>query len=226
MVYTEVIPFREVDTYVKNLSLSFKTMSLRRPNGFWGKLNALEMRILMKPFISINKLFARRYLRPITQDHHWCRRLYAVLKELNNLKKSAWRDRWKLEVERLSGWFESKVWNEPGKTRPVVVVQTDLLNDQHPSTIVCPLTTQIIRIQYSSDSSSNRGGSLTEKIRFMVDQLRAIDNRRFIKRLGWWRSSQKKLAENIRISLAECFLKPSFFQNTGKGAGPRVKENE
>ena len=35
---------------------------------------------------------------------------------------------------------------EPGKTRPVVVLQTNLLNDsQHPSTIVCPVTTQVIR---------------------------------------------------------------------------------
>jgi hypothetical protein len=36
----------------------------------------------------------------------------------------------------------------------------------------------------------------------MVDQLRAIDNRRFIKKLGMiGRLSQKKLAENIQIIL-------------------------
>jgi mRNA interferase MazF len=34
---------------------------------------------------------------------------------------------------------------EPGKTRPVVVLQTNLLNDGlHPSTIVCPITTNVI----------------------------------------------------------------------------------
>ena len=92
---------------------------------------------------------------------------------------------------------------EPGKTRPVVVVQTDLLNDQHPSTIVCPLTTQIhpesniLRVHLRIEE-----GDLTEKSDIMVDQLRAIDNRRFIKKLGMiGRSSQKKLAENIRIIL-------------------------
>ncbi len=32
---------------------------------------------------------------------------------------------------------------EPGKTRPVVIIQTDLLNDSHLSTIICPITTNI-----------------------------------------------------------------------------------
>ncbi|MFN5009376.1 MAG: type II toxin-antitoxin system PemK/MazF family toxin, partial [Bacteroidota bacterium] len=32
---------------------------------------------------------------------------------------------------------------EVGKVRPVVIVQTDLLNDFHPSLIVCPLTTNV-----------------------------------------------------------------------------------
>lgn len=32
---------------------------------------------------------------------------------------------------------------EPGKARPVVVVQTDALNRIHPSTIICPLTTRV-----------------------------------------------------------------------------------
>jgi mRNA interferase MazF len=96
-----------------------------------------------------------------------------------------------------------RMGTEPGKTRPVVVVQTDLLNNQHPSTIVCPLTTQIrpesniLRVHLRIGE-----GGLTEKSDIMVDQLRAIDNRRFIKRLGMiGRLSQKKLAENIQIIL-------------------------
>ncbi len=96
-----------------------------------------------------------------------------------------------------------RVGTEPGKTRPVVVVQTDLLNDQHPSTIVCPLTTQIhpesnvLRVHLRVEE-----GGLTEKSDIMVDQLRAIDNRRFIRRLGMiGRLNQRKLAENIRIIL-------------------------
>jgi mRNA interferase MazF len=111
--------------------------------------------------------------------------------------------------------MEVKKWNvyladlnprfgtEPGKTRPVVVVQTNLLNDQHPSTIICPLTTHIhpqsdiLRVHLRKGEAG-----LIEKSDVMVDQLRAIDNRRFIKRLGMiGRTSQKKLAENIQIVL-------------------------
>ncbi len=107
--------------------------------------------------------------------------------------------KWDVFLADLSPRFGT----EPGKTRPVVVVQTDLLNDQHPSSIVCPLTihihprSNILRVHLRIGE-----GGLTEKSDIMVDQLRAIDNRRFIKRLGMiWRLSQKKLAENIRIIL-------------------------
>ena len=92
---------------------------------------------------------------------------------------------------------------EPGKTRPVVVVQTDLLNNRHPSTIVCPLTTHIhpqsniLRVHLRKGEAG-----LMEKSDIMIDQLRAIDNRRFLKRLGMiGRASQRKLAENIQIIL-------------------------
>ena len=111
--------------------------------------------------------------------------------------------------------MEVKKWNvyladlnprfgtEPGKTRPVVVVQTNLLNNQHPSTIICPLTTHIhpqsdiLRVHLRKGEAG-----LIEKSDVMVDQLRAIDNRRFIKRLGMIRgASQKKLTESIQIIL-------------------------
>jgi len=92
---------------------------------------------------------------------------------------------------------------EPGKTRPVVVVQTDLLNNHHPSTIVCPLTTQIhsksdiLRVHLRKGEAG-----LMERSDIMTDQLRAIDNRRFLKRLGMIsRISQKRLLENIQIML-------------------------
>lgn len=96
-----------------------------------------------------------------------------------------------------------KFGTEPGKTRPIVVVQTDLLNNYHPSTIICPVTTRIqpesniLRVHLRKGEAG-----LTDKSDIMVDQLRAIDNRRFIKKLGMiGKLSQKKLAENIQIIL-------------------------
>ncbi len=74
---------------------------------------------------------------------------------------------------------------EPGKVRPVVVVQTDMLNDVHRSTIVCPLTTNIkdssiLRVHVTSSQETG----LLEDSDILVDQIQAIDNRRLKKFLG------------------------------------------
>ncbi len=74
---------------------------------------------------------------------------------------------------------------EPGKTRPVIVVQSDLLNKHHPSSIICPLTanvqkeSEILRVHLKKGCCG-----LNEACDIMVDQTRAIDNKRLIKRLG------------------------------------------
>jgi mRNA interferase MazF len=75
---------------------------------------------------------------------------------------------------------------EPGKIRPVVVIQTNLLNQvDHPSTLVSPLTTQltpkknILRVRISE---GNFG--LEKDSEILIDQIRALDNRRFLNKLG------------------------------------------
>ena len=94
-----------------------------------------------------------------------------------------------------------KVGTGPGKTRPVVIIQTDLLNDTHLSTIVCPITTNIIpevellRIQLKKSQ-------LPKLSDILVDQPRAIDNKRFIKRLGKLTADQTfLLRENLKVVL-------------------------
>ena len=90
---------------------------------------------------------------------------------------------------------------EPGKTRPVVIVQTDLLNDAHLSTLICPITTNIkseielLRIHLNK-------GQLDKQSDVLVDQVRAIDNLRLLKRLGkLTKDQQKKLKQNLKIVL-------------------------
>ena len=70
---------------------------------------------------------------------------------------------------------------EPGKTRPVVVVQAQaLLDAEHPSTLVVPLTTQLtddaapLRIRISAS------GKLKKDSDALVDQVRVIDNARLV----------------------------------------------
>ena len=68
---------------------------------------------------------------------------------------------------------------EPGKTRPVLVVQSQALLDVgHPSTLVVPLTTNLtddaepLRIRLKPSGRLRRSSDL------LIDQIRAIDNRR------------------------------------------------
>ncbi|MBI3030733.1 MAG: type II toxin-antitoxin system PemK/MazF family toxin [Candidatus Rokubacteria bacterium] len=93
---------------------------------------------------------------------------------------------------------------EPGKVRPVIVVQTDLLNGLHPSTVICPLTTKTRpEARYLRVHLAPGEAGLKEPSDIMVDQIRAIDNRRLIARLGVIsRRSQTRLASNLRILLA------------------------
>ena len=52
-----------------------------------------------------------------------------------------------MSIKQFEIWIADlnpKIGTEPGKTRPVLVVQTNLLNKiSHSSTIVCPITTNI-----------------------------------------------------------------------------------
>lgn len=91
---------------------------------------------------------------------------------------------------------------EAGKYRPVLIVQTNLLNKiSHPSTIICPITTNV---QENSDILRvhlKKGmANLDENCDIMIDQIRAIDNKRLIKKIGILHTDLiKKIKENIAI---------------------------
>ena len=90
---------------------------------------------------------------------------------------------------------------EPGKIRPVVIVQTDLINDTHLSTIICPITTNVIPEAELLRVHLNKS-QLDKLSDILVDQIRAIDNKRLIKKVGKLTDSQIiKLKENIRVIL-------------------------
>jgi mRNA interferase MazF len=93
---------------------------------------------------------------------------------------------------------------EAGKIRPVVIVQTDLLNDAgHPSSIVCPITTKIarkasiLRLHLAKGEVGNE-----EPSDVMVDQVRAIDNTRLTAQMGSLSTAKLlQLGENLKILL-------------------------
>lgn len=70
---------------------------------------------------------------------------------------------------------------EPGKVRPVLILQNQaLLDADHPSTLIVPLTTNLVedaeplRLRIAAQSGLEKDSDL------LVDQLRAIDNKRLI----------------------------------------------
>jgi mRNA interferase MazF len=74
---------------------------------------------------------------------------------------------------------------EPGRVRPVVVVQTDALNRVHPSTIICPLTTRTAGFSNPLRVALPEGTSgLKQASDILVDQIKAVDNRRLRRKLG------------------------------------------
>ena len=71
---------------------------------------------------------------------------------------------------------------EPGKRRPVLIVQSQTLVDAgHPSTIVAPLTTTLIDDADPLRIRVPRTGRLSGDSDILIDQLRAIDNRRLVR---------------------------------------------
>ena len=90
---------------------------------------------------------------------------------------------------------------EPGKTRPVVIVQTDLLNDFHPSTLICPITLNV-NTEIDLLRVHIKKGPLPLSSDILVDQIRAIDNNRLFQKVGKLNSQQiQQLKRNIRILL-------------------------
>ena len=90
--------------------------------------------------------------------------------------------------------------SEPGKVRPVLVIQTDLLNEAgHPSTWVLPCTTRLsgeslLRVSLPRGIAGNR-----QECEVMIDESRAIDNGRFVRALrGLPRTLLREVEDKLR----------------------------
>ena len=111
-----------------------------------------------------------------------------------------------MKFKRFEVWLADlnpRFGTEAGKTRPVIIVQSNLLNKVHPSTIICPITSNVIKgvsILRVNIPKGKAGLQMDSSI--MVDQIRAIDNKRFIKKIGELpKENQECLIENISIVL-------------------------
>lgn len=110
-----------------------------------------------------------------------------------------------MKIKQFDIWIadlEPQRGTETGKIRPVLIVQTNLLKD-HPSSVICPITTnvapdtEILRVHINKGTANLKSDS-----DIMIDQIRAIDNRRLTQKVGELpRELQLRVRENIKIIL-------------------------
>jgi mRNA interferase MazF len=90
---------------------------------------------------------------------------------------------------------------EAGKTRPVLVIQSNILNKISTSTIIVPITSKILKIIADpirlNLTIENTG--LIKPSALLIDQMRAIDNKRFKEYIG-------KIDEEQIPTIKQCIL--------------------
>lgn len=111
-----------------------------------------------------------------------------------------------MKIKQFEIWIANlnpRIGTETGKIRPVIIVQTDLLNKEHPSTVICPITTnvkpdaEILRVHLNKSKFG-----IKEDCDIMIDQVRAIDNKRLVKKIGEVDNKVAvKVRENLKIIL-------------------------
>lgn len=98
-------------------------------------------------------------------------------------------------------YLNTRIESKPVLTRPVLVVQSNMLNNAyHPTTIICPLTAniqkdaEILRVNIPLGMTN-----LKMSYDIMIDQVRTIDNNRFIRKLS---DLPEELAHQVKQNLS------------------------
>lgn len=101
--------------------------------------------------------------------------------------------------------LEPNIGTKPGKIRPAVVIQNNLVNAAgHPSTVILPLSSKTKnKNQFPLRVYLPKGeADLDKDSVVLVDQVLAWDNRRFVRHIGQL-SSQK--SDEIRCAFLDFF---------------------
>ncbi len=110
-----------------------------------------------------------------------------------------------MQIKQFEIWIADlnpQIGTEPGKSRPILTIQTNLLNKiPHPSTIICPITTNIKKDSEILRVHLKKGmANLHQNCDIMIDQIRAIDNKRLTKKVGNIPTNLIEIVkENIKI---------------------------
>ncbi|MFC1856192.1 type II toxin-antitoxin system PemK/MazF family toxin [Thermodesulfobacteriota bacterium] len=99
--------------------------------------------------------------------------------------------------------FDPTIGAEIKKTRPALIVQNDVANQYSAITIVAAITSQFDEPLYPTEVLiSIPEGGLTKDSVALLNQIRSIDKRRLIKRLGVVKSkTMEQVDQAIEISM-------------------------
>ena len=99
--------------------------------------------------------------------------------------------------------FEPTVGAEIRKTRPALVLQNDIANRHSPITIVAAVTSKFDETLYPTEVlvTAPEGGLSVDSV-VLLNQIRSIDRRRLVRRLGAIPvSTMEKVERSLQISL-------------------------
>src|SRR6476661_6417121 len=115
--------------------------------------------------------------------------------------KSTWM---KTELKQFEIWsanLNHGKGSEPGKIRPVVIVQSNMLNKfDHGSFIICPISSQnrpglrLLRLPITPDADNG----LEKESYLLADQILAIDVSRILEKIG---KLEKQIAQDLMESI-------------------------
>ena len=99
--------------------------------------------------------------------------------------------------------FDPTVGSEIKKTGPALIIQNDIANRYSPITIVAAITSQIGEKIYPTEVLIESGQSdLGKRCVVLLNQVRAIDKRRLVKKLGFFDLvTMEKVNQALGISL-------------------------
>jgi mRNA interferase MazF len=99
--------------------------------------------------------------------------------------------------------FDPTIGAEIRKTRPALILQNDIANRHSPITIVAAVTSKFDEPLYPTEvlAVAPEGGLSVDSV-VLLNQIRSIDKRRLVRRLGALRPSTiEKVERSLQISL-------------------------
>lgn len=99
--------------------------------------------------------------------------------------------------------FDPVIGAEIRKTRPALILQNDIANRYSPLTIVSAISSQFKEPLYPTEVLLKAGeGGTTKDSVVLLNQIRSVDKRRLVRRMGTIRSdTMRRIDRSVLISL-------------------------